>query len=104
MWSAAHRELVEGAHDHYAYYHCQRQCRAVNVSKKKLEGLFVDEVALLQPTPGYMRLVKDRVLYVWQQLTSEIKDRAAESERRVKAISRSLTGSMRRTCSRRPST
>jgi hypothetical protein len=34
----------------------------VNVSKRKLEGLFVDELALLQPTPGYMRLVKDRVL------------------------------------------
>jgi len=62
----------------------------VNVSKKKLEGLFVDELALLQPTPGYMRLVKDRVLYVWQQLTSEIEDRAVESERRVKAIQQKL--------------
>jgi site-specific DNA recombinase len=80
----------KGHNDHYAYYHCQRQCRAVNVSKKKLEGLFVDELALLQPTPGYMRLVKDRVLYVWQQLTSEIKDRAAASERRVKAIQQKL--------------
>lgn len=28
-------------------------------SKTKLEGLFVDELALLQPTAGYMRLVKD---------------------------------------------
>lgn len=35
-----------------AYYHCQRQCRAVNVSKAVLEGAFVDELALLQPTPG----------------------------------------------------
>jgi site-specific DNA recombinase len=80
----------KGRNDHYAYYHCQRQCRAVNVNKAKLEGLFVDELALLQPTPGYMRLVKDRVLYVWQQLTSEIKDRAAASERRVKAIQQKL--------------
>jgi len=80
----------KGRNDHYAYYHCQRQCRAVNVNKAKLEGLFVDELALLQPTPGYMRLVKDRVLYVWQQLTSEIKDRAVESERRVKAIQQKL--------------
>jgi site-specific DNA recombinase len=80
----------KGRNDHYAYYHCQRQCRAVNVSKKKLEGLFADELALLQPTPGYMRLVKDRVLYVWQQLTSEAKDRAAESERRAKAIQQKL--------------
>jgi hypothetical protein len=70
--------------------HCQRQCRAVNVSEAKLEGLFVDELALLQPTAFYMRLLKDRVLYVWQQLTSEIKERAVESERRVKAIQQKL--------------
>ena len=80
----------KGRNDHYAYYHCQRQCRAVNVSKAKLEGLFADELALLQPTPGYMRLVKDRVLHVWQQVTSEIKERAADSERRVKAIQQKL--------------
>jgi site-specific DNA recombinase len=80
----------KGRNGHYAYYHCQRQCRAVNVSKAKLEGLFVDELALLQPTPGYMRLVKDRVLYVWQQLTSQVRDRAAEIERRVKAIQQKL--------------
>ncbi len=80
----------KGRNGYYAYYHCQRQCRAVNVSKTKLEGLFVDELELLQPTPGYMRLVKDRVLHVWQQLTSEIKERAADSERRVKAIQQKL--------------
>lgn len=80
----------KGRNGYYAYYHCQRQCRAVNVSKAKLEGLFEDELALVQPTPGYMRLVKDRVLYVWRQLTSEIKERAAESERRVKVIQQKL--------------
>jgi site-specific DNA recombinase len=80
----------KGRKGHYAYYHCQRQCRAVNVSKSKLEGLFVDELALLQPSPGYMRLVKDRVLYVWQQLRGEVKDRAAEIERRAKAIHQKL--------------
>jgi site-specific DNA recombinase len=35
----------KGRNGHYAYYHCQRQCR-VNVSKVKLEGAFVDELAL----------------------------------------------------------
>jgi DNA invertase Pin-like site-specific DNA recombinase len=45
----------KGRNGRYAYYHCQRQCRAVNVSKLKLEGWFVDELALLQPTAGYMR-------------------------------------------------
>ncbi len=37
-----------------------------------------------------MRLVKDRVLYVWQQLTSQVRDRAAEIERCVKAIQQKL--------------
>ena len=80
----------KGRSGHYAYYHCQRQCRAVNVAKSKLEGLFVDELVLLQATSGYMRLVKDRVLHVWQQLRSDVKERAAEIERRVKAIQRKL--------------
>jgi hypothetical protein len=31
-------------------YHCQRQCRALNVSNAALKGAFVDERALLQPT------------------------------------------------------
>ena len=46
----------KGRDRQYAYYHCQRQCRAVNISKATLEGAFVDELALLQPTPVYMRL------------------------------------------------
>jgi hypothetical protein len=75
---------------HYAYYHCQRQCRAVNVSKAALEGAFADELALLQPTFGYMRLVKERILCVWEQRRSEAKDRTSEQERRVKAIQQKL--------------
>jgi hypothetical protein len=38
----------------------------VNVSKAMLEGLFADELALLQPTPGYMRLLKESVLQIWK--------------------------------------
>lgn len=48
----------KGRNGRYAYYHCQRQCRAVNVSKVKLEGAFVDELALCsQPlaTCGWSR-------------------------------------------------
>ena len=66
----------KGRNDHYPYYHCQRQ--------------FVDELALVQPTAGYMRLVRDRVLYVWHQVTSEVKDRAADVDRRIKAIQQKL--------------
>ena len=80
----------KGRNGYYAYYHCQRQCRAVNVSKTELEGLFAQELGLLQPTPGYMRMVKDRVLYVWQQRTSEVKDRATEIQRRAKAVQQKL--------------
>src|SRR5258708_36056507 len=78
------KQQVLARNGYYAYYHCQRQCRAVNVSKTKLEGLFAEELGLLQPTPGYMRLVKDRVLYVWQQRTSEVNDRATDAQRRAK--------------------
>ena len=80
----------KGRNGHYAYYHCQRQCRAVNINKAKLEGAFADVLALLQPTPGYMRLVKDRILYVWQQRRAEATDRTAEQQRRVSAIQQKL--------------
>jgi DNA invertase Pin-like site-specific DNA recombinase len=80
----------KGRNGHYAYYHCQRQCRAVNVSKATLEGAFVDELALLQPTPGYMRLVKDRILHVWEQRRAEANERTTEQERRVKVVQQKL--------------
>ena len=80
----------KGRNGHYAYYHCQRQCRAVNVSKAELEGAFADELTLLQPTAGYMRLVKDRILHVWEERRAEAKDRTAEQEKRVKSIQQKL--------------
>ena len=80
----------KGRNGHYAYYHCQRQCRAVNVSKAALEGAFVDELALLQPTPGYMRLVKDRILHVWEQRRADANERTTEQERRVKTVQQKL--------------
>ncbi len=80
----------KGRNGRYAYYHCQRQCRAVNVSKAVLEGAFVDELALLQPTAGYMRLVKDRILHVWEERRAEASERTTEQERRVKLIQQKL--------------
>ena len=80
----------KGRSGHYAYYHCQRQCRAVNVAKGKLEGLFVDELGLLQPTPGYMRLLRDHVLRVWQQLKADALSRTADVERRLQAVQQKL--------------
>ena len=56
----------KGRSEYCAYYHCRPGCRAVNVSKAMLEGLFADDLALLQPTPGYMRLLKESVLQIWR--------------------------------------
>ena len=80
----------EGRNGHYAHYHCQRQCRAVNVSKATLESAFADELELLQPTPGYIRLVKDRILCVWEQRRAEANERSTEQQRRVSAIRQKL--------------
>src|SRR4029077_8494021 len=61
-----------------------------NISKATLEGAFVDELALLQPTPGYMRLVKDRIFCMWEQRRADAKDRTKEQQRRVSVIQQKL--------------
>jgi site-specific DNA recombinase len=76
--------------DRFAYYHCRPPCRAINISKTKLEGLFVEELERLQPTPGYMRLIKESVLRVWHERKAAIKSDTADQERRVKAIHQKL--------------
>jgi hypothetical protein len=40
----------------------------VNISKPKLEELFVEELTRLQPTAGFMRLVKECVLNAWRAM------------------------------------
>jgi hypothetical protein len=62
----------------------------VNVSRAALEGAFADELALLQPSAGYMRMVKDRILHIWEQRRAEAKDRTVEQEKRVKLIQQKL--------------
>ena len=62
----------------------------MNISKANLEELFVDELARLQPTAGFMRLVKDRVLHAWREMKSDAAQRIAEIERRQKAIREKL--------------
>ena len=76
----------KGRTDYYAYYHCRGGCRTVNITKAKLEELFVEELGRLQPTAGFMRLVKDRVLDAWRELRREAQQRMAEIERKQKAI------------------
>ena len=80
----------KGRSDYCAYYHCRGRCRAVNISKAKLEDLFVNELGRLQPTAGFMRLVKDRVLHAWRGMKSDAAQRIAEIERKQKAIREKL--------------
>jgi len=75
---------------HYAYYVCSGRCRYTNVSKSKLEGLFAQELKVQQPTPGYMRLLKDRVLHVWQQRKSDVERQTSDMEHRAKTIEQKL--------------
>jgi site-specific DNA recombinase len=76
----------KGRSDYYAYYHCRPGCRALNITKAKLEGLFADELTLLQPTPGYMRLLKESVLQIWKARKAAVRDEIATAERAAKAI------------------
>jgi hypothetical protein len=62
----------------------------VNISKATIEGLFVDELALLQPSAGYMRLVNDRILHIWHGVRAEARERAAEANRQTKALTDKL--------------
>jgi site-specific DNA recombinase len=76
----------KGRNDYYAYYHCRPGCRGVNVTKAGLESLFTDELARLQPSPGYMRVLKEEVLQIWKARKASIATDLAEAERRAKAI------------------
>jgi hypothetical protein len=76
--------------DYYVYCHCRGRCRAANISKTKLEEMFVDELTRLQPTAGFMRLVKDRVLHAWRDLKADAKRRIVDVERKQKTIQERL--------------
>ena len=62
----------------------------MNISKTKLEELFVNELARLQPTPGFMRLVKDRVLSAWREMQVDARQRVAEIELKQKTVREKL--------------
>jgi len=74
----------------YAYYHCRPKCHAVNIPKARLEGLFVDELERLQPTPGYMRLLKESVLRVWEERKAAVHAELEDVERKARTIHQKL--------------
>jgi hypothetical protein len=54
------------------------------------EGLFADELVLLQPTPGYMRLLKESVLQIWKARKAAVREEIATADRAAKAIQEKL--------------
>ena len=80
----------KGRSEYYAYYHCRPGCRGVNVTKVKLETLFADELARLQPSPGYMRLLKDSVLRSGRRARPSVRADLAHAERTAEAIQKKL--------------
>jgi hypothetical protein len=74
-------------YDHFALRaHLQSLGISLRSATEPIDDTFVDELALLQPTPGYMRVVKDRGLYVWEEECSAARARTVEQERRLKAV------------------
>ena len=62
----------------------------MNVTKAKLETLFTDELARLQPTPGYMRLLKESVLGIWKTRQASVREELAQAQRTADAIQQKL--------------
>jgi len=85
----------KGRSEYYAYSHCRPGCRAVNVTKATLEGLFADELALLRPSPGYMRLLKESVLQIWKARKVAVRDELANASSSVRSTSRPTTATRR---------
>jgi len=83
----------------YAHYHCRPTCRAVNIAKARLEGLFVDELERLQPTPGYIRLLKESILTVWHERKTAVRNELETSSERRRRFSRSSIVSTKRSSS-----
>jgi DNA invertase Pin-like site-specific DNA recombinase len=94
----------KGRSEYYAYYHCRPGCRAVNVTKATLEGLFADQLALLQPTPGYMRLLKESVLQIWKARKAAFATRSRRPNVRRRPSKRSSTAWPKHSCSNARST
>ena len=62
----------------------------MNVTKAKLETLFTDELARLQPTPGYLRLLKESVLGICKARQGVRPRDLARAQRTADAIQQKL--------------
>jgi DNA invertase Pin-like site-specific DNA recombinase len=74
----------KGRSDYYACYHCRGGvCRAVNTGKTELEGLFADELKWLQPSPDYMRMLKDVIIKDWRARKDAVEREQADLARQA---------------------
>jgi hypothetical protein len=63
------------------------QQRLTNVSQQLVQSFKrYDELALLQPTPGYIRLLKESVLQIWKARKAAVREDTATAEGAAKAI------------------
>jgi hypothetical protein len=53
----------------------------IDLEIASLEGLFADQLALLQPSPGHMRLLKESVLQIWKARKAAGREEIASAER-----------------------
>ena len=70
----------KGRSEYYAYYHCRPGCRAVNVTKGRLEGLFAGELALLQPSLATCDYSRSRVLQIWKGRKAAVRGELANAD------------------------
>jgi hypothetical protein len=64
----------------------KRRLRAADLRGPVRPCVSADEFALLQPTRGYMRLLKESVLQIWKARKTAVRDELANAERAAKAI------------------
>jgi site-specific DNA recombinase len=76
----------KGRSEYYAYDHCRPGCRAVNVVEGEARRIVRRRTRPLQPTSGYMRLLKESVLQIWKARKAAVREELASAERAAKAI------------------
>lgn len=77
-------EWARGRSARYPYYRCRRSdCRAVRARKDDFEEEFVAFLRRLQPTRGYMELLRLIVVDVWSGERTAARDEARRQQRRA---------------------
>ena len=71
----------KGRSGYYAYYHCRARCRAVNVSKAKLEGLFVRRTRTAAANAWLHAAGQGIRAAVWKARKAAVREELATAER-----------------------